>query len=370
MPDRSIIIAAGGTGGHIYPGIALAKELRIKGFTPLFFVRRGDIGKEILEREGFKYFEIPAMGLPRGLGLKLIKFPFVMIYGLMAAFLTIKRIKPRVVAGLGGYVSFPAVVCAKLLGIPSIIHEQNAIPGLTNRILSGFADAVALSFDESKKYFPGKKTLAVGNPVRPELFKTPDNETYEKMGLTAGKFTVLVFGGSQGAVAINRAVIDSFEYLSKIKDKIQFLNITGQKDYELTKKDYLVRNIQGNVMAYTHDMGAAYAVSDLIICRSGASTVSELKILNKQAVLIPFPYAVSNHQEYNARALEKEGIAKVVLEKDLAPGMLAGIVINAFHSTRTGRRFNIPPVFPQELLAGEMVKLMRGEAPVLNQGAK
>ncbi len=255
--------------------------------------------------------------------------------------------------------SFPAVICAKILGIPTVIHEQNALPGLTNRLLSAFAGIVAVSFASSKKYFPAGKTVVTGNPVRKDLFKKPSKSTYESFGLSEGKFTVLVFGGSQGASKINRAAIDSFQYLAGIKEKIQFLNISGRNDHEQIEKEYISNGIPGSVIAYTHSMGDAYAVADLIICRAGATTVAELKILNKRSILIPFPFATANHQEFNAKALEKEGLAKIVIEKDLNARMLAGIISESFASAKKLDDFKIPASFPQELLAAEVVKSLR-----------
>jgi len=359
MADKTIIIAAGGTGGHLYPGIALARELKSKGFVPLFVVRRNDIGREILAKEGLKYFEIPSMGMPRGLSLKLIIFPFVSAAGFFKVFTFLRTTKPVVVTGMGGYLSFPTVVCANILGIPTVIHEQNAFPGIANKILARFADTVALSFEGSKKYFWGCNTVVTGNPVRPELFKDATEETYNRMGVSKSKFTALVFGGSQGAAKINKTVIDSFEHLGALKDKVQFLLISGPKDFQSAQKEYAAKQVPGKVISYTHSMGDAYAVSDLIICRSGATTAAELRILNKQAVLIPFPFATANHQEFNARAMEKEGIAKVILEKGLTPQMLAGAITEAFNTSNKIHTQMIPKVFRQELLAGEVIKLIR-----------
>jgi len=358
MPNKKIVIAAGGTGGPLYPGIALAKELKKEGYEPVFFVRQNDIGKEILDKEGFRYNEISAMGFPRGLSFKLFAFPFVMLKGFGSAFRLLKTIHPLAVAGMGSYVSFPAVICAKILKIPCIIHEQNAFPGITNRILSRFADKIALSFTSSIKYFPGNNTVVTGNPVRPDLFNAAVQEAYARLGLSQDKFTVFVFGGSQGALKINDLVIDSFEYLSNIKDKLQFLHVSGPKYYDAVLGEYNKRNIPGRVIAYAHGIGDAYTVADLIICRSGATTVAELKILNKRAVLIPFPHATANHQEHNARALEKEGMAQVIIEKDLTPQMLAGVITEAFNSQSSNNGLKIPPVFPQELLAAEIAKLI------------
>jgi UDP-N-acetylglucosamine--N-acetylmuramyl-(pentapeptide) pyrophosphoryl-undecaprenol N-acetylglucosamine transferase len=358
MLEKLIIIAGGGTGGHLYPGIALARELKSKGFTPVFIVKSKDIGREILDKEGLKYFEIPSMGMPRGFSYKLLLFPFIIAAGFMKTFILFRKVKPLAVAGMGGYISFSAVICANILCIPSVIHEQNALPGMTNRILSRFADTVALSFGLSTKYFLGCNSVVTGNPVRPELFKIASAETYGTMFVSKDKFTILVFGGSQGAAKINLAVIDSCEFLKDLKDKIQFLLVSGSRDFQTAQKAFTAKQVPGKVIEYVHSMGDAYAVSDIIISRAGATTVAELRILNKQAVLIPFPFATDNHQEFNARALEKEGIAKVVLEKDLTPQLLAGIITEAFHKNKKEKMFNIPRVYPQALLASEIIKII------------
>lgn len=359
MPEKKIVIAAGGTGGHIYPGIALAAELRSRGWDPVFIMRNNDIGKAILDKAGFAYFAIPSMGFPRRPSLKLCAFPFVLAAGLIKSAALLKTLKPAVVVGMGGYISFPAVISAKLLAIPTVIHEQNALPGMTNRLLSRFADSIALSFEGSKEYFKSGRAAVTGNPVRKEVFTAEASAARREFGLAEGKFTVLVFGGSQGAAGINKAAAASFGFLGDIEGRVQFLHISGQASYDAVKAQYEKNSIPGTVVAYTHSMGQAYAVSDLIICRAGATTAAELKILNKPAILIPFPYATANHQEYNARALEKSSGAQVVLERDITPEVLAGLIIKAFKSAPAGSGLRPPEVFPQERLADLVISHIR-----------
>ncbi|MCX5781578.1 MAG: undecaprenyldiphospho-muramoylpentapeptide beta-N-acetylglucosaminyltransferase [Elusimicrobia bacterium] len=350
--NNTILIAAGGTGGHIYPGLALARVIRERGSKVLFVIKENDPSKEILNNEKFGFIEIPAFGLPRKFSLNIFKFLLFLFLGFFRAWRIIKTIKPKAVYGMGGYVSFPVVLAAKLKGFKVIVHEQNVLPGLTNRILSKFVDKVAISFNESIKYFNSKKVVLTGNPFRPEIFKVSYEDSIKKLGLIPNKFSVLVFGGSQGAAFINRCVLEAWNTLNSFKDRMQFIHIAGKKEYDRLNTEYNKAGIPGKVFPYINDIGNAYEAADLIICRSGAMTISELKILNKPAILIPFPYATANHQEYNARMLEKEGKAKVIIEKDLNPEKLAKEITDYLKSFSGHKKeLKIPKVLPQDILA-------------------
>ncbi|MHB9154522.1 MAG: undecaprenyldiphospho-muramoylpentapeptide beta-N-acetylglucosaminyltransferase [Endomicrobiales bacterium] len=355
-----IIIAAGGTGGHLYPGIALARELKNRGMEPVFIVRRNDPGEEILAREELRFREIAVAGLPRSLSLKLFRFVALFCTGLLQTWKLLKEIQPEAIAGMGGYISFPVVLMGRLQGIPTVIHEQNVLPGLSNRLLSHIVRKVAVSFEESFPCFPEQKTVLTGNPVRQELFQAPHDESCRNLKLSAGKFTVLVFGGSQGASGINRAVIECFSSLSGLEDRIQFLHIAGKKEFVRVESEYRKNNIPGVVLPYLHGIGEAYGAADLIICRSGATTVTELAILNKPAILIPFPFATANHQEFNAAVLVKKGLAVMMRESELTPPALADAIRKHFDGA-TGRE-NAPqlPGRPaQVVLADEILQLIR-----------
>lgn len=351
--SNTVIIAAGGTGGHLYPGIALARELKKRGNEPLFVVRRNDACREILEKEGFHYREIPVAGMPRGLSLRLFTFAYLQIKSLRASRALVKEIRPMVIIGMGGYISFPVAVAGKTAGVPVVIHEQNYIPGLANKMLSRFVDAVAVSFEDSVRFFPKGKTVVTGNPVREELFRTPHQDVFEEFHLIKGRFTVLVFGGSQGASIINRTLVAAFPLLQSIKERIQFLHITGKRDCPEMEQAYAAAGIKGCVLPYLHNIGDAYAAADLIVCRSGATTVAELKILNKPSLLIPYLHATANHQEFNAQILVKAGLGTMIREKDLTPEKLAESIVSRSISCQGQGRpaaMQMPAILPQQAL--------------------
>lgn len=356
--NRKIIIAAGGTGGHLYPGLALAQELRQRGYEPEFVLRKGDAGREILERGNFVFYEIPSSGLPRSFSVKIFKFIFFLIKGIIAASKILKQTNPKVVLGMGGYVSFPVVILARLKGIPAIIHEQNAIPGLSNRLLFPFVNKVAISFEDSLKRFPKEKTVVTGNPLRKELFEIKLEDAYKYFDISSERFTILVFGGSQGASKINKTVIDSLPLLSAIRDRIQFIHLTGAKDLPAVSKGYQSNRFLGRIFQYLHNMGQAYAVSDLIICRAGATTIAELSLLNKRAILIPFPFAAANHQEFNAALLVKSGNAVLINERELSAKILAEAICSDLNTFKKhSLNFNPPDRLPQQVLA-DLVEIM------------
>jgi UDP-N-acetylglucosamine--N-acetylmuramyl-(pentapeptide) pyrophosphoryl-undecaprenol N-acetylglucosamine transferase len=350
--SKTIIIAAGGTGGHLYPGLALAAELAKRGFEPLFIVRENDACRDILAEHRFPFLEIPVCGMPRKLSGRLFVFAFKLVKAFFATRTLLKKMRPEVIVGMGGYISFPMVAVGRLLGIRTVIHEQNCLPGLSNRVLSRFVDTVAVSAAEALPYFDAKKTVVTGNPVRADLFSADSPAAYGALALSPEKFTVLVFGGSQGAAGINKAAIGAWELLGSIKENIQFLHIAGKRDYDAVRAEYERLKNPGTVLEYLHAIGNAYAVADLIICRAGASTIAELAILNKPSILIPFPYATGNHQEYNAAVLVNAGKAKMIREKELTPELLAGEITAAFKA-HSGHAVNVqlPALMPQELLA-------------------
>ena len=357
----NIVIAAGGTGGHLYPGIVLGRELAKKGFTPIFFIRRDDAAKDIVAKEGFLFHEIPISGMPRKISLRFFAFLVLLARGIARSISLLVELKPAATVGMGGYISFPVVLVAKLLGIPTLIHEQNYLPGLANKLLSRVASIVAVSFQGARSAFPAEKTVLTGNPIRSELFDVPSVEAYRFFALTQEKFTVLVFGGSQGASRVNRITIDTLELLAKIKGGIQFIHIAGKNDVSWVEDAYVKSGFTARVYPYLHEMKYAYAAADLVLSRSGASTVTELMMLGKEAILIPFPFATANHQEYNALGMEELKTAVMIREKDLTPVVLSAQVINSF----TAYQHHAPPpplpsALPQHLLAEEVAKLAGG----------
>ncbi|MBN1622619.1 MAG: undecaprenyldiphospho-muramoylpentapeptide beta-N-acetylglucosaminyltransferase [Endomicrobiales bacterium] len=349
---KKIIIAAGGTGGHLYPGIALAKELKKRNCNPVFVLRKNDPGSEILVKEGLDSHEIPVISMPRSFSFRFISFVYYLIISLFYINRILTEENPDMIVGMGGYVSFPAVLVGRLKSIKTLIHEQNYIPGLSNKILSSFVDKIAVSFEDSKKYFPLSKTFITGNPVREDLFQEHSDKIYEKYNLSKDRFTILVFGGSQGARRLNQILKESLQHLSNLKDKVQFLHITGKDDELSVRDEYKKYSINSCVLPYLDTIGEWYCISDIILCRAGASTVAELKILNKPAILVPFPYATNNHQEHNAMTLVKSNQAVLVKDKDLNPEILIRAIEFQLKSfPNRNPKMEIPQRFPQQILA-------------------
>ncbi|MHB8173900.1 MAG: undecaprenyldiphospho-muramoylpentapeptide beta-N-acetylglucosaminyltransferase [Nitrospirota bacterium] len=325
---KRILIAGGGTGGHLYPGIAVAAEAVKEGVEVLFAGTAQGIEVRVVPKEGFNLKLISA-GRFKGMGAsQKIKTLLSIPAGVAQAGRVIHEFGPDVVLGVGGYASFPAVLAAKISGKPVIIQEQNAMPGLANRWLGKIADRICLGFEAGKKFFPAGKCVLTGNPVRLGLIGMTREDALKAMGIQGDKITLLITGGSGGASRINKAVADALPRLLDMKDKIQFIHQTGERDYEQTAAAYGKTEFASCIMPYIYDMAPAYACADLVICRSGALTIAEVTALGKPAVLIPYPFAADNHQEKNARELEDAGAARVVLDRDATGERLAEEIKN------------------------------------------
>jgi UDP-N-acetylglucosamine--N-acetylmuramyl-(pentapeptide) pyrophosphoryl-undecaprenol N-acetylglucosamine transferase len=324
MRNIRVIIAGGGTGGHLFPGIAIAKEFknRFEKSKVLFVVGHRKMESEILSRYGYETRSVEVGGI-KGKGLKKkISVLFKLPGSILKTMSILKEFSPSMVLGMGGYSSGPICVAAKLKRIPIAIHEQNSYPGLTNRLLSRFADRAFISFEESRKYIKTKLQVLTGNPVREELFlKRPKNKEENN------RFKILVVGGSQGAMAINRAFAEALEYICKKGKKVAVNHQTGQTDYERVLNDYKNRGLTGELHPFIHDMAEAYGRSDLVIGRAGATTIFELAALGKPSILIPYPYAANLHQDTNAKALVGVGGAEMIFQRDLNGKGLAEILM-------------------------------------------
>ncbi len=317
-----MIIAGGGTGGHLFPGVAIAEEFlaRNKDNQVLFIGTERGLEARILKDLGFDLRTINIEGV-KGRGLRSLAALFKIPLSLMQSRRIIRSFSPDVVVGVGGYASGPAVLAAYLMGIRTAIAEQNALPGVTNRILGRFAGRIFVSFAESEKWFPPGKVVVTGNPVRSGLFDGC------RAGVGAGgPFTVLVFGGSQGAHRINEAVGEALAGLAEMKGRIRFLHQTGERDAAQVEKIYREQGIEAQVFPFIRDMAAAYRSADLLICRAGATSIAEITACGKAAVFIPFPFAVNDHQTENARVLVETGAAEMIAERDLDGARLAGVI--------------------------------------------
>lgn len=322
------VIAAGGTGGHLYPGIAIARELLAEpGNEVLFVGTLLGIESRVLPQEGLRARFITA-GRLKGMSVGSIARTLASLpLGLAQAFVLLREERPDAVIGVGGYASGPVGAAAWLRRIPVVIVEPNSHAGLANRLLGRIARKVVLSFpaEDRQGFFPERKKVKVGPLVREGIEAGNRLEALNKFGLEPGWFTVFVMGGSGGAHAINMAMKDSAKLL-KESGSIQVLHQTGAKDGDAVRAGYREAGIRATVLPYITDMAGAYAAADLVVSRSGATTVAELAVCGKQAVLIPYPYAADNHQEYNARSLADRGNAVVIAQKDLTPEQLAKLI--------------------------------------------
>ncbi|MFZ5985970.1 MAG: undecaprenyldiphospho-muramoylpentapeptide beta-N-acetylglucosaminyltransferase [Bacillota bacterium] len=326
-----VLISGGGTAGHINPGLAIAKHImKMDPQCEILFVgtERG-LETKLVPRENFKLELIRVRGFRRKLSLDTLLSIKELFVGLLEARKVIKSFKPDIVIGTGGYVCGPVVFNASKMKIPTLIHEQNAFPGVTNRILSKFVNRVAISFKESTRFFKGgKKIVFTGNPIRNEMLEVDRESARRKLGIPKDKPLVVIFGGSRGAQTVNEAVSELIKKHGK-DDKFHLIFATGEALYEkITRNIGDIKSPNINVVPYIYDMSNVMAAADLVVSRAGAITISELTALGVPSILIPSPYVTANHQEHNARALEEQGAAVVILEKDLNSDILFDKIIS------------------------------------------
>lgn len=321
------LISGGGTGGHINPGLAIAKEiLKNEPDAEILFVgTKNGLESKLVPREGFEIRYIEVSGFKRKLSLDTFKTVFRLLKSFGEIRRIIKEFNPDAVIGTGGYVCGPVVFSCALKKIPCLIHEQNAFPGVTNKILSRYVDAVAISFEDSRSRFKGKTRITLtGNPVRSELFSKERAESRVNLNISNEMPLVVVFGGSLGAEHLNRCIVDMInQYAAEIPYNL--ILATGMKHYEKVV-DLITAKLPPNIKVepYLYNMGDVLAAADLAVCRGGAITVSELAALGVPSILVPSPFVAENHQEYNARALERKGAAVVILQNQLTSEILSG----------------------------------------------
>ena len=318
-----IVIAGGGTGGHLFPGIAIAEEILARGNANkvVFVGTKKGIEHRILGQLGYELQEIDIEGV-KGRGLKaLIKVTYQIPHSMWQSRQILKRFCPDAVIGVGGYASGPAVVTARLMGIPTAIAEQNAMPGITNRILSKFANLIFVTYAQTKEWFPQSKVIVSGNPVR-KVFAARRAQALEEKQYRQ----LLIFGGSQGAAAINRNVIAMMPQLQKMKDKLRVLHQTGDRELEMVKQAYEQYGLNAQVTPFIVNMADAYAAADLIICRAGATSLAEITAAGKAAILIPYPWAANDHQTKNAEAQACAGAAVIINEHELTSQKLFSVI--------------------------------------------
>lgn len=314
-----IAVSGGGTGGHIYPALALIREIQKESEDDEFLYIGTENGLEskIVPRENIPFKSIHITGFKRKLSFDNIKTVLRFLKGVRDSKKMLKEFKPDVVIGTGGYVCGPVVYAAAKLRVPTIIHEQNSVPGLTNKFLSRYVNKIAVCFKEAEEYFPKEKVVFTGNPRASEVRGQDGIRGRLSTGLKTNLPAVLIFGGSRGARPINESVVRS---LAEFAEKpYQILYVTGDAHFEEVKKEVdLVGNPQNVVIKpFIHNMPEVLAGVDLVVSRAGATTLAELTSLGIPSILIPSPYVTNNHQEKNARSLSDGGAAELLLEKDL-----------------------------------------------------
>ena len=359
MSARAVIISGGGTGGHIYPALAVGRKLKQKDPSlELTFVGTGrDVERKIMEKSGVNFLPLRIEGL-KGRGLKSLRSLFLLPSSFFRSAAILKRLRPRLVIGAGGYGSGPIVLLASLRKTPTLIMEQNVHPGLTNRLLARWVRKAVVSFETTLPAFRGKGVL-LGNPVRDEFYSL-------KPKGREGKLSLLVFGGSQGSRFLNQAVTSTLPLLAGEKNRLVIFHQTGSSDEEWVRKRYLENGFgEATVAPYFYDMAACFGKADLVISRAGATTIAELIAGRKAAILVPFGGAAEDHQTRNARELERIGAADIILESEFGPEFLARRVRFFLQhgeeiTAREKKLAALDTGRPAERIAGLCLELMEG----------
>jgi UDP-N-acetylglucosamine--N-acetylmuramyl-(pentapeptide) pyrophosphoryl-undecaprenol N-acetylglucosamine transferase len=316
------VIACGGTGGHLFPGLAVAEALRARGHEVLLFISEKEVDTLAVEgRTEFRFEKLPTVALPSPFSPAILAFVRRFNESLSLCRAIFRSFQPQVVLGMGGFTSTAPVVAGRFRGISTFIHESNAVPGKANRYTARFVRAVLLGFKECASFFPKAQTEVTGTPIRSDLQRIDRAEALQKLGLVPGVPTLLVMGGSQGASGINRALIKAMPALQGIP--LQVIHLTGVRDARLVEDNYQRENIRAHVAAFHHQMEEVYSAADLAITRSGASSLAELALFGLPALLVPYPYAADDHQTRNAEIFVRQNAALIVKESELSGDVLA-----------------------------------------------
>jgi len=324
-----VLIAGGGTGGHLYPGIAVAREImrRMPDAQITFVGTTAGIESRVIPREGFALDTIRSAGLKGKSVASLVRGIALLPASAFDAWRTISRRRPSIVIGVGGYSSGPVVLLAALRGIPTMLMEQNAMPGVTNRLLARFVRAAAVTYDESSRFFAGRAFLA-GNPVRPEFFGGEHDEHGSPRDVDQRRAArVLVFGGSQGAHAINMAMVEAAPRLVAAAPGLEITHQTGERDLEMVRDGYGRAGLQARVEPFLYAMDREMKAADVIVCRDGATTLAELAASRTPAILVPLPTSTDDHQRKNAEALVVKRAARMIEQRSLTGELLATEIV-------------------------------------------
>jgi UDP-N-acetylglucosamine--N-acetylmuramyl-(pentapeptide) pyrophosphoryl-undecaprenol N-acetylglucosamine transferase len=322
-----IVIAGGGTGGHLYPGIAVARELlsRLPDAQVTFAGTARGIESRVVPREGFALDVIRSVGLKGKSVVERLRGALLLPLSAADAWRIVSHRRPDLVIGVGGYSSGPVVLAAALRRVPTMLLEQNAVPGLTNRLLAPVVGAAAVTFDSTRQFF-GAKAFVSGNPVRPEFIAAGSSQESAR-DEQASVTRVLVFGGSQGAHAINMAMVEAAPQLAAGGPHLHLTHQTGERDVEMVRSGYRTAGLQADVEPFLYDMGRQLGQADVIVCRAGATTLAEITAAGRAAILIPLPTATDDHQRKNAEELANVGAAEMLLQADVTGATLAARIL-------------------------------------------
>ena len=327
-----VLVAGGGTGGHLYPGLAVAEALQARGVNVAFVGTEFGLESRVVPARGFVLHLVPGAPVRGGGARRLVHGLRAAWRGTRGARALVRGLSPAVVLGVGGYASFAAVVAARLERIPIVLQEQNALPGLANRVLGRLARRVCIGFEAAASFFPADRTLLTGNPIRRSVLEAAAAPRVD------GRLGLLVFGGSQGAHRINRAVLDALTGLGERASRLTICHQTGARDLAEVRAGYAQAGLEAQVLAFIDSMGTAYAAADLVVARAGAMSCAELTARGLPAILVPYPHAAGDHQRRNADALVTAGAAELILDHELDGGTLRPVLARLLDDARERRR--------------------------------
>jgi len=321
------VIACGGTGGHLFPGLAVGEVLVQRGWEVLVIISEKEIDALAIQgRKEFQFEKVQSIGMPAVLSPGIFAFSVRFLRSIAHCRRMFSKFKPDIVLGMGGFTSTPPIMAGKLKGIPTFVHESNAIPGKANKLTAHFASSVLLGLADCATYFPGKKTEVTGTPIRAGLKKKVDRAAvYAQLGLDAAKKTILIMGGSQGARGINHAILQALPFF--VDQPIQLVHLTGPNGEVEVRTQFEKSGVSGYIAPFYHQMEELYAIADFAVARSGAASLSELSYFGIPSILIPYPYAAEDHQTFNARIFEQAGAAVLLKESDATGETLSKMIL-------------------------------------------
>ncbi len=358
------VIACGGTGGHLFPGLAVAEVLRERGHEVMLFISEKEIDTlAVSHRSEFRVEKLPSIGLPSPFSPAILGFTRRFGESLSLCRKIYQRFKPQVVLGMGGFTSTAPVMAGRLRGIPTFVHESNAIPGKANRVTARMVRAVFLGFKECAQFFPRVPTEFTGTPIRHSLQRIDRAVARQRLGLREDLPTLLVMGGSQGASGINQAMIKSLPFLHDAE--LQVIHLSGARDEQLLADNYRRENIPAYVAPFHHAMEEAYSAADVAIARSGAASLSEMAVFELPAILIPFPYAADDHQTRNAEIFARADAARILKESEIVGDVLARTICNLISDPEKPRRMaqNVARLAPKNAAAVVVQTMERYTGP-------